>query len=129
MASAKSVLVIGLDPNRPNFTPPAWAIAAGWTAQKISSAFEADRERLEQLGYHVETCFFDFGDTDEGLVVERLKQRKFDCVVIGAGIRTDPKRFILFENLINLIHTHMPDARICFNHAPDDTAEAALRRL
>jgi len=129
MATAKAVLVIGLDPMRPNFTPPAWAVAAGWTAEKILAAFEADRQRLEKLGYYVERCFSDFGDNDDGLVAEKLSQQKFDCVVIGAGIRTDPKRFILFENLINLIHAHMPDAKICFNRAPDDTADAALRWL
>jgi hypothetical protein len=127
MAVAKSVLVIGLDPNRPGFMPPAWAEALGWTAERISFALESDRKRLEQLGYRVELCLADFGDTDQGLVAERLKQQSFDFVVIGAGIRTDPKRFILFESLINLIHAHAPQAKISFNRDPADTAEAVLR--
>jgi hypothetical protein len=59
----------------------------------------------------------------------RLKEKRFDCVVIGAGIRTLPRYFSLFEKLINVVHEHAPEARICFNTKPDDTAAAVSRWL
>jgi hypothetical protein len=129
MNNSKTVLVVGLDPNRKIFLPPAWAVAVGWTAEKIASALETDCQRLEALGYQVEMCLSDFGDSTVGLVEEKLKVQEYACVCIGAGIRTDPKRFTLFENLINLIHAQASNAKICFNKDPADTAEAIQRWL
>jgi len=48
-------------------------------------------------------------------------------VVIGAGIRTIPADFLLFERLVNVVHRNAPGARICFNTKPSDTAEAVQR--
>jgi hypothetical protein len=48
-------------------------------------------------------------------------------VVIGAGVRLPPVYFLLFERLINVVHTHAPDARIAFNTKPTDNAEAVQR--
>jgi hypothetical protein len=47
--------------------------------------------------------------------------------MIGAGVRKDEEHFLLFEKAINVIHWHAPDARICFNTGPTDSA-AAVRR-
>ena len=35
----------------------------------------------------------------------------------------------LFEEIVNLVRTHVPGAAIAFNTAPDDSADAVLRRL
>jgi hypothetical protein len=56
-----------------------------------------------------------------------LRSRAFDCVVIGAGLREPPERLLLFERIINLVHTLAPQSRIAFNTTPADTAEAAQR--
>jgi hypothetical protein len=58
---------------------------------------------------------------------EHLSRRSFDCVVIGAGLRDDPKQLLLFEQLLNIVHARAPDAKICFNSTPADTAEAVQR--
>jgi len=45
------------------------------------------------------------------------------CVVlIGAGVRLDPKHFLLFERLINATDQHAPGTKICFNTGPTDTS-------
>jgi hypothetical protein len=49
--------------------------------------------------------------------------------VIGAGLREPPSRLLLFEQIINLVHALAPQARICFNATPADTAEAVQRWL
>jgi hypothetical protein len=38
-----------------------------------------------------------------------------------------PERLLLFEKIINLVHTLAPQSRIAFNTTPVDTAEAAHR--
>jgi len=63
------------------------------------------------------------------VVIEVLTSRRFDCVVIGAGLREPPSRLLLFEQIINLVHALAPQARICFNATPADTAEAVQRWL
>jgi hypothetical protein len=46
--------------------------------------------------------------------------------MIGAGLRA-PEQLLLFENLINVVHTLAPGAKICFNTTPADTVEAVQR--
>jgi hypothetical protein len=54
---------------------------------------------LTRLGYDVQVCLADFGETAEAVVRSQLKQKRFDCVLIGAGIHTIPSKFLLFEKL------------------------------
>ena len=84
---------------------------------------------MSRLGYDVQMCLTDFGETAEAVVRNHLKQKRFDCVLIGAGIRAMPSKFLLFEKLVNVVHEHAPDARMCFNTKPSDTAEAVRRWL
>ena len=56
-----------------------------------------------------------------------LKEKTFDCVLIGAGIRTIPPMFLLFEKLVNAVHEGAPHAKICFNTVPEDSAASVQR--
>jgi len=123
----KSVLIVGLEPSLIDFTDPNYAAFPGMTADKVMAGLAADREKLNTLGYDAHLCLTDFGQTAEGVVSARLKQKRFDCVMIGAGVRTISSNFILFEKLINVVHEHAPGAKICFNTKPTDTAEAVRR--
>jgi len=42
-------------------------------------------------------------------------------------LRLPPERLLLFEKIINLVHRLAPNARICFNTRPADSAEAVQR--
>ncbi len=122
MKARKSVLVIGFDPTLLDYTSTPDLDAA-----KVMAELKADETRLLNLGYEVELCLHDLGETAETVVRDRLRQKQFDCIVIGAGLRTIPKYFILFEKLINVVHEHAPRAKMCFNTKPSDTAEAVQR--
>ena len=91
------------------------------------SYVDAQIERVRALGYDVTSCLIDLGDTAEAVSAQALKSRDFDCVLIGAGLRQPPERLLLFERIINLIHRLAPNASICFNTTPADTAEAVRR--
>jgi hypothetical protein len=125
MTDRKSVLVIGLDPALIDFSQPGYA--PGMTARKVLAGLKSSEEELIRLGYSVQTCLTDFGETAEAVVQGHLKQQRFDCILIGAGVRANPSNFLLFEKLINVAHEHAPQARICFNTLPSDSAAAVKR--
>jgi len=127
MAGEKSVLVIGLDPTLIDFSQPGYA--PGMDATKVFAGLKSSEEELTGLGYSVEMCLTDFGETAEAVVQGRLEQRRFDCVLIGAGVRANPSNLLLFEKLINVVHAHAPQAKLCFNTMPSDTAAAVKRWL
>jgi len=122
MTVGKSVLIIGFEP-----TLLDYATIPDLDATKVMAALKADETRLTGLGYEVELCLHDLGETAATVVLNRLRQKQFDGVLIGAGVRTIPKYFILFEKLINVVHEHAPQAKLCFNTKPSDTAEAVQR--
>jgi len=127
MTDRKSVLVVGLDPTLIDFSQPGYA--PGMNTTKVLAGLKSSEGELTRLGYSVQTCLTDFGETAEAVVQNQLKQKRFDCVLIGAGVRTNPSNFILFEKLINVVHEHAPQAKLCFNQLPSDTAEAVKRWL
>ena len=119
MGTKKRVILIGLKPevvdysNWPDLTP-----------EKLMETLKVDEATLNSLGYDAQLCLVDLGETAETVVTQKLTETDFDCVMIGAGVRTVPDKFLLFEKLINIVHQHAPAARICFNTKPSDTAEA-----
>ena len=125
MAAEKSVLVVGLDPTLIDFSQPGYP--PGMNATKVFAGMRSSEDELSRLGYAVQTCLTDFGETAETVVQRQLEQKRFDCVRIGAGVRANPSNFILFEKLINVVHEHAPQARLCFNQLPSDIAEAVKR--
>jgi hypothetical protein len=127
MKTEKSVLVVGLDPDLIDFSKPGYP--PGMNAAKVWAGMKSSEEELTGLGYSVKTCLTDFGDTAETVVQDQLKQKRFDCVLIGAGVRTNPSNFLLFEKLVNVVHEHAPHARLCFNQLPQDIAQAVQRWL
>src|SRR3982750_3508493 len=118
----KSVLVIGLDPALIDFSKPGYA--PGMDATKVMAGLKSSEEEMNRLGYRVKMCLTDFGETAEAVVQGGLKGQQFGCVLIGAGVRANPSNFILFEKIINVVHEHAPQSRLCFNTMPADTAAA-----
>jgi hypothetical protein len=116
-----SVLAIGLDPAFADFTQ-----FPELTPDLIKAFIDSQLERLRGLGYEVDSCLVDLGDTAEAVVARHLHSREFDCVLIGAGLRAPPQ-LLLFEKLINRVRALAPGAKICFNTTPADTAEAVQR--
>ena len=127
MTDEKSVLVIGLDPTLIDISQPGYA--PGMDATKVLAGLQSSEDELTRLGYSVQACLTDFGETAEAVVQGQLKQKRWDCVMIGAGVRTNPSNFMLFEKLINVVHEHAPQAKICFNTMPNNTAAAVKRWL
>ena len=118
----KTVLAIGLDPVFVDF-----AAIPQFTPDMFRGFIDAQLDRLRDLGFDVVSCLIDTGETAEAVATAALRSTRFDCVVIGAGLRLPPERLMLFEKIINLVHALAPNTRICFNTTPADTAEAVQR--
>ena len=128
MPTSKRVLIIGFDPQNLDFSSPELA-SMNLSAEKIMAGFVAETERLKHLGYEPDGCLVDLGETAEAAVTSRLRAKQYDCVIIGAGLRANPKYFLLFERLLNAVHEFAPKARIGFNTKPTDTVDAVQRWL
>ncbi|MCG8382639.1 MAG: hypothetical protein MJA28_10575 [Gammaproteobacteria bacterium] len=122
MNTKTRVILIGWNPMVVDYSK--WP---GLTPEKLTAALEADRSNLNDLGYDANLLFIDDAETAFDVVKEKLNQENYDCVLIGAGVRTVDEHFIVFERLVNAVHETAPNAKICFNTNPSDTAEAVQR--
>ena len=116
-----TVLALGLDPNFVDLTS-----MPGLTPELVRAYIDSQLDRIRALGYEVDSCLADSGTTAEAVLKDRLSKQAYDCVMMGAGLRA-PEQLILFEILLNLVHSHAPKAKICFNTTPADSAEAVQR--
>lgn len=62
-------------------------------------------------------------------IAEQLAAQSYACVVIGGGIRKPEPMLEFFEQVINLVRRHAPDAAIAFNTNGENSVEAAQRWL
>ncbi len=116
-----SVLALGLDPQFADLTP-----TPDLTPELVRAFIDSQLDRIRALGYEVESCLVDAGQTAEAVLEERIGARSFNCVMMGAGLRA-AEHLLLFERLLNVIHARLPNAKICFNTKPADSVEAVQR--
>ncbi|WP_230656572.1 hypothetical protein [Psychrobacter sp. I-STPA10] len=122
MSEAKKVVFIGWHPDAIDFSK-----IPNLTAEKLIAQLEKDRQQLNELGYDAEILFIDSPQTAYDTVADAMKQTPYDCVLIGAGVRLPEPHFLVFEKVVNAVHEYAPQAKICFNTSPMDTAESVQR--
>ena len=121
------VLLVGLRPETVNYSDPA--LPPGMNAEKIHAGLVLALKQMTDRGWHADACLID-PDATAGPAVERqLSATRYDCVVVGAGVRRPPDKLLLFETVINAVHRVAPNASIAFNTRPEDSADAAARGL
>jgi hypothetical protein len=120
--TAPAVLVIGLDPYR---------VPGPWDPAPVAAAIEESVARFTERGIDARNCLIglDGSDDIEAVVTAALRERSWECVLIGGGIRKNEEQLELFELLINLTRQHAPDAAIAFNRDLADIVPAVARQL
>ena len=121
----KRVLFVGFDPATVDYSDPA--IPPGMTAERIHAGIKITLADMAKRGWDAELCLIRPDETAVAAVEGRLAAHRCDCVVIGAGVRLPPNRLLLFEAVINAVHSAAPQAAIAFNTRPEDSASAAER--
>ena len=123
MVHGAKVLMVGLDPKVVDYAH----LPTKLDEPTLRAGLAADEKRLRDLGYDARWLLVDRGETAEAVLATALKEGTFDCVLIGAGIRTIAPLFLLFEKLVNVVHRGAPGAKVCFNTLPEDTAASVQR--
>ena len=121
------ILLVGYDPETVDFSDPA--LPPGMTAEKVHAGIAVALKQFAERGWDSDVCFIRPDETAGPTVERQLGSTRYDCVVIGAGVRLPPRRLALFEVVINAVHKAAPGAAIAFNTRPDDSADAAGRGL
>jgi hypothetical protein len=121
----KRVLLIGLEPSTVDYADPA--LPPGMTAEKIRAGISLMIADIVERGWLAETCLINPDETAVPTVERQLATSRYDCVVVGAGVRLPPNRLTLFEAVINAIRRAAPQSPIAFNTRPEDGGAAAAR--
>jgi len=123
----QAILIIGEDPELVDFSAPG--VPPNMSVQTVMEGVGAATDRLKRLGHEVRVLLTKDAETVDALVSEALKERPYDVIVVGAGLRTLPPMLEQFEKLINVLREKAPRAKLAFNSRPEDSDKAALRWL
>jgi len=119
-----TAIQIGLDPDVIDYSSADFAQFPGLSKEKLRAANDQNVAGLRAAGYRVDNCLIDFGPAGADKARQRLEAKRYDAVLIGAGVRLVPGNTLLFEAIINAAHVAQPNCRFVFNRAavatPDD---------
>jgi hypothetical protein len=119
------ILLLGLDPETVDFSDPA--LPPGMTVEKVHAGIAIALKQFADRGWESDVGFIRPDETAGPTTERQLRSTKYDCVVIGAGVRLPPRNLALLEVIINAVRKAAPGAAIAFNTRPDDSADAAAR--
>jgi hypothetical protein len=112
-------LIVGLDPDA----------IPGIDTAAVRDGLEYGLARFGDSELAADQCLVPLDDTAEPRIVEALISERYDCVVVGGGIRKPEPLLEFFEAVINLIRLHAPQAAIAFNADGGTSLDAARRVL
>ncbi len=120
------VLLIGIKPEAVDVSDPD--LPPGTTPEKIAAGIDATLSDMKARGWEGAFCSILPDGSAEATIAASLAER-WDCIVIGGGIRVPSRSLPLFERVINAVHRGAAGTTIVFNTSPTDTADAAARWL
>jgi hypothetical protein len=121
------VLQTGLDPDLIDYSSPDFAQFDGLTPDRLRRANDDNVAALRAAGFDVDNILIDSGATAVDVIAEAIERTRYDAVLIGAGVRLVAANTVLFEALVNLVHTRLPSARFVFNYAPTSSPDDISR--
>ncbi len=113
-----TAIQIGLDPDVIDYSSPDFAQFPGLSKERLRAANEENVAGLRAAGYRVDNCLIDFGDAGADKARRWLEAKRYDAVLIGAGVRLVAVNTLLFESIVNAAHAAQPGCRFVFNQAP-----------
>lgn len=121
------VLLIGYAPDAVDFLDPG--LPPGIDEKKIAAGIEVGLQQIRDRGWQAEFCAIRPDETIKEMVTRQLASARYDCVVIGGGVRMSSAHLKEFEVVINTVREGAPGPPIAFNTRPEDSADAASRWL
>lgn len=124
---AVTAIQIGLHPDVIDVESPDFARFKDLTKETLAKANSDNVAGLEAAGYDVDNCLIEFGEAGAEKARNWLANKRYDAVLIGAGVRLVPNNTLLFEAIVNAAHSANPHCRFVFNHAPTSTPDDIRR--
>jgi hypothetical protein len=119
-----TAIQIGLDPDVIEYDSPDFAQFPGLSKERLRAANSENVAGLRAAGYDVDNCLIDVGSAGVAKARQCLEAKRYDAVLIGAGVRLVAANTLLFEAIVNAAHVAQPGCRFVFNRAavstPDD---------
>lgn len=119
-----TAIQIGLDPEVIDYSSPDFAQFRGLSKAVLRAANDENIDALRAAGYQVDNCLIEFGEAGVAKARQWLDTKRYDAVLIGAGVRLVATNTLLFESIVNAAHMAQPGCRFVFNQAakatPDD---------
>jgi hypothetical protein len=122
-----TAIQIGLHPDAVDYGSPAFAQFRGLSRERLRKANADNLAGLRAAGYAVDNCLIATGAEGAATATESLKSKRYDAVLIGAGIRLVADNTLLFEAIVNAAHDANPACRFVFNAAPVATPDDIRR--
>ncbi len=97
----KTFLIIGIDPETIDYSDPK--LPPGLTAEKLQAQVDETVRQFASRGDHADVYAVAFDDRADAQVIEQLAIAKYDCVMIGGGIRQPNESVELLERIINAV--------------------------
>ena len=92
-----TAIQIGLDPDVIDCSSSDFAQFPSLSTEKLRAANDENVAALRAAGYHVDNCLIDFGDAGADKARRWLAAKRYDAVLIGAGVRLVAGNTLLFE--------------------------------
>lgn len=122
-----TAIQIGLHPDVIDVESPDYAQFRGLTKETLAKANSDNVAGLQAAGYDVDNCLIEFGEAGAEKARNWLSSKRYDAVLIGAGVRLVANNTLLFEAIVNAAHSANPDCRFVFNYAPTSTPDDIRR--
>ena len=122
-----TAIQIGLDPDVIDCSSADFAQFPGLSKEKLRAANDGNVASLRAAGYDVDNCLIDFGAAGADKAGQWLAAKRYDAVLIGAGVRLVAGNTLLFEMIVNAAHVARPDCRFVFNSGPVATPDDIRR--
>ena len=101
-----TAIQIGLDPDVIDYSSADFAQFPGLSKEKLRAANEENVTSLRAAGYDVDNCLIDFGAAGGDKAGQWLAAKRYDAVLIGAGVRLVAGNTLLFE-MIEIGRAHV----------------------
>jgi hypothetical protein len=122
-----TAIQIGLDPDVIDCSSADFAQFSGLSQEKLRAANDGNVASLRAAGYDVDNCLIDFGAAGADKAGQWLAAKRYDAVLIGAGVRLVAGNTLLFEMIVNAAHVAQPGCRFAFNSGPVATPDDIRR--
>jgi hypothetical protein len=124
---AVTAIQIGLHPDAVDYESADFSQFKGLTKEALTKANGDNVAGLRAAGYEVDNCQIDSGEAGADKARTWLAAKRYDAVLIGAGVRLVAANTLLFEAIVNAAHAANPDCRFVFNYSATSTPDDIRR--